>query len=645
MLVKRERKVSKLIYVIPVVLSSMYTIRIYSLMKMNNTELEWKYFETALNNIFDLSQPFIIDKQSLMAAFLISVFVCALISTYLSSYKKNVQEETYGTAEWGSPIELKKMKDKNYQDNVIVTKTEQFAKDPAISHINRHFFILGRPGTGKTRNFLYPNILSATGSIVVTDPKGETLKATGKSLISLGYRIKVFNLDKKYESNHYNPFFYIKKIPKVIYSMDGNIEEITDEKTLAQDDVMSLINLLFKATQSTTIKNNSSDPFWEKAEMIFLQSITYYMLFRLPENEHTFTTLLELIRKATPSDENDNCELDKLFAKWKAVEPNHVGVKQYDHFKSARGKMLRTIVMTAVARLASLNIEEVAYMTSSDELELDSLGMTGDQGKIAIFIITKPSDDAFNFIANLMYSQMFRLLDYNADKFNGYLPTPVDMYFDEFKQLGEIPRFAENLAYVRSFNVGFAIFLQSLSQIKEIYEKSWETVLDCCDTILFFGSNSDSTLQYMEDMIGSKTWYKKSTSKTFAKNGSNSKSYDVVGRKLAFKDEIGKMPAGKCIAKISNTEHNVFYSDVYDLSKHPRYKTLFEPRNQKETIQNLYNHREYLEEERKNEWKKRKFQEMGINAKIVTISSQDVNPIDLKKFKVVGNQDTELINL
>lgn len=243
-----------------------------------------------------------------------------------------------------------------------------------------------------------------------------------------------------------------------------------------------------------------------------------------------------------------------------------------------------------------------------------------------------------------MYSQMFSLLDYNANKFNGYLPTPVDIYFDEFKQLGEIPRFAENLAYVRSFNVGFAIFLQSLSQIKELYEKSWETILDCCDSILFLGSNSDSTLEYMENMLGSKTWYKKSTSRTFSKNGSNSKSYDIVGRKLAFKDEIGRMPKGKCIAKISNTEHNVFYSDIYDLKKHPRYKTLFEPRDPK-TINNLYDHRKYLEANHKKVIKKKKFEEMGINAEIVTIASNSIDPVDLAKFKVVGNQDTDLSNL
>ena len=306
--------------------------------------------------------------------------------------------------------------------------------------------------------------------------------------------------------------------------------------------------------------------------------------------------------------------------------------------------MLRTIVLTAVARLAPLNIEEVSNLTSYDDLELDSLGMPEEQGKIAIFIVTKPSDDAFNFLANLMYSQMFSLLDYNANKFNGYLPTSVDIYFDEFKQLGEIPRFAENLAYVRSFNVGFAIFLQSLSQIKELYEKSWETILDCCDSILFLGSNSDSTLEYMENMLGSKTWYKKSTSRTFSKNGSNSKSYDIVGRKLAFKDEIGRMPKGKCIAKISNTEHNVFYSDIYDLKKHPRYKTLFEPRDPK-TVNNLYDHRKYLEANHKKVIRKKKFEEMGINAEIVTIVSNSIDPVDLAKFKVVGNQDTDLSNL
>ena len=286
------------------------------------------------------------------------------------------------------------------------------------------------------------------------------LRDCGYSLKQKGYTIKVLNLDEKYKSNHYNPFVYVKEIPN----------EVTDspKHQIQEDDVMSLINTLMLNTKSETIENISGDPFWEKAEMIFLQSLFYYTIRHYDKNHQNFTTILKLIRLSTP-DSTGVSPLDKLFNAWAKEEPDAIGVKQYKHFKVAASspKMMSTIIMVATARLAAFNIKEIANLTNIDDMELERIGMPLEDnspllkqinensskkignGKIAYFIITKPSDSTFNFLASIFYTQVFAMIDENAKKCGGKLETPLDIYMDEWAQLGEIPRFIEELAYLR----------------------------------------------------------------------------------------------------------------------------------------------------------------------------------------------------
>ena len=373
---------------------------------------------------------------------------------------------------------------------------------------------------------------------------------------------------------------------------------------------MSLINTLMANTKSENIESTSGDPFWEKAEMIFLQSLFYYTIRHYEKRHQNFTTILKLIRLSEP-DNTGMSELDRLFKRWELKEPDAIGVKQYKHFKVAASspKMMSTIIMVATARLAAFNIKEIANLTDTDDMELERIGMPLDDespllkqinkttnktiknGKIAYFIVTKPSDSTFNFLASLFYTQVFAMIDENAKLCGGSLATPLEIYMDEWAQLGEIPRFVEELAYLRGLNVGITIGLQSLSQLKKKYKDSWESVLDCVDSTLFLGSNSKETLEYIVALLGKKTWYKKSTGRTFSKQGSSSTNWDVVGRELATVDELSKLPKGYCILILSTI--GAFYSKLYNLKEHPNYNNLYEPWSGNKD--KLYNHKKELD--------------------------------------------------
>lgn len=293
------------------------------------------------------------------------------------------------------------------------------------------------------------------------------LRDCGYSLKKKGYTIKVLNLDEKSHSNHYNPFVYIKENNN-FYDALG----VSNNHQIQEDDVMTLINTLILNTKSETIQNTSGDPFWEKAEMIYLQSLFYYTIRHYEKRHQNFTTILELVRLSNP-DSTGVSALDRLFDDWAKKEPDAIGVKQYKHFKVAASapKMMSTIIMVATARLAAFNIKEIAELTDTDDMELERVGMPIDDnspllkeinetegknignGKIAIFIVTKPSDTTFNYLASIFYTQLFAIIDENAKRCGGSLATPLEIYMDEWAQLGEIPRFIEELAYLRGLNV------------------------------------------------------------------------------------------------------------------------------------------------------------------------------------------------
>lgn len=476
-------------------------LRVTTLVDSNNGIWKLDFFTVALNDLYKINTPLVFSSKNLGISLGVSFFMLMVYETYRMQNKKNIQENTYGSAEWKSPEDIAKKRDKNFENNIILTQTELISKNMKTSGMNRHIILLGRPGTGKSRYFFKPNILSASsGSLIITDPKAELLRDCGYALKKKGYTIKVLNLDEKFNSNHYNPLVYIKELP----NFNDYIDKEDNSKAIQEDDVMSLINTLMANTKSDNIENTSGDPFWEKAEMIFLQSLFYYTLRHYDKRHQNFTTILKLIRLSNP-DNTGVSKLDILFENWAKKEPDAIGVKQYKHFKVAASapKMMSTIIMVATARLAAFNIKEIANLTDTDDMELHRIGMpleddspllkeinekTGKHignGKIAYFIVTKPSDGTFNFLASIFYTQVFAMIDENAKLCGGSLATPLEIYMDEWAQLGEIPRFVEELAYLRGLNVGITIGLQSLSQLKKRYKDSWESVLDCCDTTLF----------------------------------------------------------------------------------------------------------------------------------------------------------------
>lgn len=502
---------------------------------------------------------------------------------YKLSIFKNLKGSEYGSAHWNSPEYTKSIRENDVMKDWIMTKTEIVSKNMSKTGKNRNCLIIGKPGSGKSRYWVKPNVLSTEKeTLIVTDPKGELLASTGHALKEKGMDIRVLNLQSKWLSDHYNPFHYIRRydheqlLEKYNGDEDAVKRAIADNQDIVQDDVMTLINTIMEATKSDTLDSSSGDPFWEKAESLFLQSIFYYILYNEPKRNQNFQTVLQCIREAK-MDQQGNSPLGAKFELWRKTDPNNVGIKQWDHFMvtASSPKMMSTIITTASTRLGPFNIEEVKSLTSDDTMDFDRIGKPGQEGAVAYFIITEPNNSTFNFIANLMYRQIFTIMDRNAKENGGSLATPCNLYMDVWRQLGKIPRFVENLSYVRGLNVGITIIVQSVSQLKEVYKDGWETIVDDCDYLLFLGSGSNETLKYMEEKLGKQTLTKESHGRSFGSKGSSSRNRDVYERSLAQAAEIARMPKGYGMLLIQGIDP--FYSELYNLSDHPRYKELWEP--------------------------------------------------------------------
>lgn len=462
MIVKKGKKRNIIIILIVMIVASYYALRVSSLIEITG-KFEFVYLTEVLDKLYVITTPVIFNSKTITTSLFVGIFSWLIMESIISQNKKNLQEDTYGSAEWENPKLTKKYCDEGLEKNQIFTATEMFSKNMKVSKRNRHLVLVGRPGCGKSRYYFKVNLLNADGeTLIVTDPKGELVRDCGMSLINLGYDIRVLNLVDKSKSDHFNPLMYIKKINKTI---DNSLET---QEWIAEDDVMTLINTIMLNTKSETIESNTGDPFWEKAEMVFLQAIIYYIIFNYEDKDKNFKTVLQLIRLAEP-DKEGNSTLSRMFDVWEKKEPDNIGVKQWKHFKvsASSPKMMSTIIMTASARLAPFNISEIEAMTVDDTMELNRIGGKGNEGKIAYFIINSPNDSTFNFIASILYTQIFSIIDANASNNNGSLATPCQIYCDEWAQLGVIPRYLENLAYVRGLNCGITTCLQSLSQLKK----------------------------------------------------------------------------------------------------------------------------------------------------------------------------------
>jgi len=471
------------------------------------------------------------------------------IALYYSSRENRRPGEEYGSAKWGNPKELnRKYMDHQHKDaNIILTQRVRLGMDGYITQRNMNVLVVGGSGSGKTRFFCKPNIYSANCSYLITDPKGELLRAAGTLLAAQGYEVRVFNLIDPSQSDGYNPFSYIH----------------------SEKDVLTLIDNLIK---NTTPRNASSnDPFWEKAEIALDSALMLYLVSEAPPEEQNFEMLIYMMNFAEVREEDDQYRspLDMLFRALEEEQPNHVAVKQYKAFKQAAGKTAKSILISCGARLAPFDIKELRELMETDEMELDTIG----DRKTALFVIISDTDDTFNFVVSILYTQLFNLLcDKADDEYGGRLPVHVRCLLDEFANIGQIPKFEKLIATIRSREISASIILQSQSQLKAIYKDNADTIVGNCDTTLFLGGKEKTTLKEISEILGKETIDSFNTSETRGRELSHGLNYQKLGKQLMTEDEIAVMDGGKCILQLRGVRP--FFSDKFDITKHPKYKYL-----------------------------------------------------------------------
>ena len=470
------------------------------------------------------------------------------IALYYSSRENRRPGEEYGSAKWGDPRALcrKYMDHQHKEANIILTQRVRLGMDGYKTQRNMNILVIGGSGSGKTRYFCKPGLYSANCSYLVTDPKGELLKAAGGLLLSLGYEVRVFNLIDPEQSDCYNPFVYVRE----------------------EKDVLSLIDNLIK---NTTPRNASSnDPFWEKAEVALDSALMLYLIHEAPQDEQNFETMIYMMNFADVREEDEQYRspLDMLFRALEEEQPAHVAVKQYKVFKQAAGKTAKSILVTAAVRLAAFNIPQYAAMTSMDEMDFGSLG----ERKRAIFCIIPVNDSSMNYLVGMLYTQCFQELYRRADlKYNGRLPVPVRVLQDEWANVAQPESYPKILATCRSYNIGLNIIVQNVQQIKALYEKEHESIIGNCDTLLFLGGgNEPASLEFIVKLLGRETLATRTRGLTKGRNGSSTTNYQQTGRDLMTVDEVRKLDTNKAILFIRGEDPVI--DRKYNLKRHPNIK-------------------------------------------------------------------------
>ena len=463
-------------------------------------------------------------------------------------YRKGME---YGSARWGNAQDIKPYIDPVFENNVLLTQTERLTinsrpKQPKYAR-NKNILVIGGSGSGKTRFFVKPNLMQMHSSYVVTDPKGTVLVECGKLLQHGGYRIKVMNTINFKKSMHYNPFVYIR----------------------SEKDILKLVNTIIANTKGDGEK--SGEDFWVKAEKLYYTALIGYIWYEAPDEEKNFTTLLEMINasEAREDDEDFQNPVDLMFERLEETDPEHFAVKQYKKYKLAAGKTAKSILISCGARLAPFDIKELRELMETDEMELDTIG----DRKTALFVIISDTDDTFNFVVSILYTQLFNLLCDKADYvYGGRLPVHVRCLLDEFANIGQIPKFEKLIATIRSREISASIILQSQSQLKAIYKDNADTIVGNCDTTLFLGGKEKTTLKEMSEILGKETIDSFNTSENRGREKSYGLNFQKLGKELMTQDEIAVMDGGKCILQLRGVRP--FFSDKYDITKHPNYKYL-----------------------------------------------------------------------
>ena len=472
----------------------------------------------------------------------------------------------YGTARWGTQRDIEPFIDPEFQNNVILTRTERLMmgnrpKNPANAR-NKNVLIVGGSGSGKTRFWLKPNLLQCHSSYVVTDPKGDIVIDCGKALTKNGYRIKIFNTINFRKSMHYNPFSYIH----------------------GEKDILKLTTTLIANTKGD---GKSGDEFWTKAETLLYCALIGYIHYEAPTEEQNFATLIEFLNamEVREDDETFQNPVDLMFEALKKKKPNHFAVRQYAKFKLAAGKTLKSILVSCGARLAPFDIQEVRDITMYDELELDTLG----DKKTALFLIMSDTDPTFNFLISMIYTQLFNLLCEKADDvYGGRLPVHVRCLIDECANIGQIPNLEKLVATIRSREISACLVLQAQSQLKAIYKDN--AIIGNMDSRIFLGGSEPTTLKELNAALGKETIDTYNTSDTRGNSPSYGTNYQKLGKDLATVDELAVLDGGKCILQLRGVRP--FMSDKYDLTQHPNYKLTadFDKKNAFD-IEKFLNHR------------------------------------------------------
>ncbi len=490
-----------------------------------------------------------------VADILMGVGVAALIKFIVYTKGKNAkkfrQGKEYGSARWGTRKDIEPYMDEKFQNNILLTQTERLTMNgrPANPKYarNKNVLVIGGSGSGKTRFYVKPNLMQMHSSYCVTDPKGTIVIECGKMLEDNGYEIKILNTINFKKSMKYNPFAYLR----------------------SEKDILKLVQTIIANTKGEGEK--AGEDFWVKAEKLYYTALIGYIFYEAPREEKNFATLLDMIdaSEVREDDETYMNPIDRLFEALEKKEPTHFAVKQYKKYKLAAGKTAKSILISCGARLAPFDIQELRDLMKEDELELDTLG----DRKTALFVIISDTDDTFNFVVSIMYSQLFNLLcDKADDEYGGRLPVHVRCLLDEFANIGLIPKFEKLIATIRSREISASIILQAQSQLKAIYKDNADTIVGNCDSTLFLGGKEKITLKELSETLGKETIDLYNTSETRSNANSYGLNYQKTGKELMSQDEITVMDGSKCIFQLRGVRP--FLSDKFDITKHKNYKLL-----------------------------------------------------------------------
>jgi len=480
-----------------------------------------------------------------------AVLIKFIVYTKGKNAKKFRQGKEYGSARWGNRKDIEPYMDEKFQNNILLTKTERLSMNGRPSNPkyarNKNVLVIGGSGSGKTRFYVKPNLMQMHSSYCVTDPKGTIVLECGKMLEDNGYEIRILNTINFKKSMKYNPFSYIH----------------------SEKDILKLVQTIIANTKGEGEK--AGEDFWVKAEKLYYTALIAYIYYEAPKEEKNFATLLDMIdaSEVREDDENYKNPIDRLFEALEKKEPRHFAVKQYKKYKLAAGKTAKSILISCGARLAPFDIQELRDLMSEDELELDCIG----DRKTALFVIISDTDDTFNFVVSIMYSQLFNLLcDKADDVYGGRLPVHVRFLLDEFANIGLIPKFEKLIATIRSREISASIILQAQSQLKAIYKDNADTIIGNCDSTLFLGGKEKTTLKELSETLGKETIDLYNISETKSNQNSFAMNYQKTGKDLMSQDEITVMDGGKCIFQLRGVRP--FLSDKFDITKHKNYKLL-----------------------------------------------------------------------